>query len=767
MYYDFLLIVVSIVLGLIVRMGTSLGFVLYSLGMAIFLKCYFKFDGVRFLRNLSIGLVIGWMSLWGFHNQLATLPMGEVVEYRMKVIEINRVQGQALLEVEAGFSVEPHMRKPKIIYNYGYETDDFSTFISQAKVGQVLTVNCSLFPLKPPTNPGESDFRKIYYGKMVVAEIGEILRMETVSPPNYFDLLVVGSRIRNRLIQKMAVGLDPKYLGIAVGMGIGDKSLLTEEEERAMRNIGLSHILVVSSLHVGLLVILVDKNMKRLKLPSVITEIAIISMLFLLLIITVSKVSVAKCIFIYLAHLLGLKNNRKPFYIGSLALFAGVFLCWNPYLLYNLSFTLSLIAYIGVFYIYRYTDRPRQKIAEIWYLTFCIYIVIIPVFIRVFSGFHYMGLFISPLVMPFVEVLIGLNFANALIQYIGNLGFCSEIMNFLFRFMEMLLAISDGLGDGYLQIPYRTPSLLMALYCLLALFCIRRKWFNKRLFYSWLGLGLITLIITIGIHHYPMRVFYLDVGMGDGAVVYNGKTSILIDGGTKYQKEKIKKVMAFLGERTIDYGILSHEHNDHYGAMFELMSDNLIDVVYITPIAYEALIDKNECLGRYHKDQRLILVTEDIKMDWFSQWEFQVLAPEIIDDNKNNHSIVCLLKKESMEFLFTGDAEEAQEKLLVDKISNQVSLPVEYLKVAHHGSGTSSSESFLLAVQANYGIISVGQGNRYGLPDRRVVDRYTSMGTKLHRTDYTGCLEVKVFYPWTQTTQYKRDEELLCRIVNL
>jgi competence protein ComEC len=757
MYYDFLLIVVAIILGLVVRMGTSLGFIAYSIGMFIFLKCYFELDGVRFLRNLSIGLVIGWMSLWGFHNQLATLPMGEVVEYRMKVIQIDNVQGQALLAIEAGPSVEPRMRKPKIIYNYRYETDEFSTFISQAKVGQVLTLACSLLPLKPPTNPGESDFRKIYYGKMVMAEIGEIDRLETVSLPNHFDLLVVGSRIRNRLIQQMAVGLDPKYLGIAVGMGIGDKSLLTEEEERAMRKIGLSHILVVSSLHVGLLVVLLDKNMKRLKFPSVITEVAIISMLILLLIITVSKVSVAKCIFIYLAHLVGLKNNRKPFYIGSLALFAGIFLCWNPYLIYNLSFTLSLIAYIGVFYVYRYTDRPRQNFAEIWYLTFCIYIVIIPVLIRVFSGFHYMGLFISPLVMPFVEVLIGLNFANALIQYVGSLGFCSEIMNFLFGFMEMLLAISKRLGEGYLQIPYRTPSLLLVAYCLLALFCIKRKWFNKRLFYSWLGLGLITLIVTIGIHHYPMRVFFLDVGMGDGAVVYNGNTSVLIDGGTKYQKGKIKKVMAFLGERTIDYGILSHEHNDHYGAMFELMSENLIDRVYITPVAYEALMDKNECLSQYHKDQRLIFVTEDMKMDWFSQWEFQVIAPEIIDDNKNNHSIMCLLKKGPMDFLFTGDAEKEQETLLVDKISNQVSPPVEYLKVAHHGSVTSSSEIFLLAVHANYGIISVGQGNRYGLPDRQVVDRYTSMGTTLHRTDYAGCLEVRVFYPWTQTIQYKRD----------
>ena len=117
--------------------------------------------------------------------------------------------------------------------------------------------------------------------------------------------------------------------------------------------------------------------------------------------------------------------------------------------------------------------------------------------------------------------------------------------------------------------------------------------------------------------------------------------------------------------------------------------------------------------------------------------EFFVLAPTGKESSENNASIVMLAKLGGLTWLFTGDLEEEGEKFLV---ATYPELRADVLKVAHHGSNTSSTTTFLSVVQPNIAVISAGERNRYGHPHKDVIERFEKRGIEIWRTDKQGAI---------------------------
>lgn len=127
---------------------------------------------------------------------------------------------------------------------------------------------------------------------------------------------------------------------------------------------------------------------------------------------------------------------------------------------------------------------------------------------------------------------------------------------------------------------------------------------------------------------------------------------------------------------------------------------------------------------------------------------FDVLWPcsdNMISENAiNNNSLVCKLKYKNFSMLFTGDIEEIAEKTILAKYSkNKNILKADVLKVAHHGSKTSSTIDFLKAVKPNYAVIGVGKDNNFGHPSDITIQNLKDMGVKIYRTDEIGEIEIK------------------------
>jgi len=114
------------------------------------------------------------------------------------------------------------------------------------------------------------------------------------------------------------------------------------------------------------------------------------------------------------------------------------------------------------------------------------------------------------------------------------------------------------------------------------------------------------------------------------------------------------------------------------------------------------------------------------------------------NDDRNDSSVVVKMEFSENSFLFTGDAEEGTEK---DMILDEENLDVDWLKVGHHGSKSSSSEMFLKSVTPVHAVISVGKENRYGHPTQEALERLKSSGADVLRTDDKGTITVECSNP--------------------
>lgn len=122
---------------------------------------------------------------------------------------------------------------------------------------------------------------------------------------------------------------------------------------------------------------------------------------------------------------------------------------------------------------------------------------------------------------------------------------------------------------------------------------------------------------------------------------------------------------------------------------------------------------------------------------------FYVLWPsetDMISNNAiNNNSLVCKLIYNNFSMIFTGDIEEIAEKAILSKyVNNQEILNADILKVAHHGSKTSSIKEFINVVNPKYAVIGVGKDNKFGHPSEKTIENLNSKKVKIYRTDISG-----------------------------
>jgi competence protein ComEC len=122
---------------------------------------------------------------------------------------------------------------------------------------------------------------------------------------------------------------------------------------------------------------------------------------------------------------------------------------------------------------------------------------------------------------------------------------------------------------------------------------------------------------------------------------------------------------------------------------------------------------------------------------------FDILWPsknETVSKNViNNNALVCKMVSKKVTMLFTGDIEQEAEKAILNKYKSNIGiLKSDILKVAHHGSKTSSTKEFLEAVKPNTAVIGVGKNNNFGHPNKSVLERLKRLGCRIYRTDESG-----------------------------
>ena len=251
------------------------------------------------------------------------------------------------------------------------------------------------------------------------------------------------------------------------------------------------------------------------------------------------------------------------------------------------------------------------------------------------------------------------------------------------------------------------------------------------------------LILCCGCNSYKefLSVHIIDVGQGDCILIQTPEEkNILVDGGDENTYKIIKTYLKLNKVKKLDIVIATHLDKDHIGSLDDIITNFNVNKVYTPDQKDDSSHYYNLVKACKNKNLKINYLGKDDSIKISNDTVINVLSPSYIQDNNNQNSIVFNLEYKDMDFLFTGDCEEPNEIEIVNSFELD---NIDFLKVAHHGSNSSSTENFIKDITPSIAVISCGYKNQYGHPHKSTLDTLKKYGAKTIRTDINGDL---VFY---------------------
>ena len=568
----------------------------------------------------------------------------------------------------------------------------------------------------------------------------------------------------------------------------GERSLTAKETKDAFNSTGLAHILSISGAHFGLLLFMLFRvfrfSVKRLpynlfvRLSLYLTPSQIAAMLcapFMIAYLGISGMSIPSIrAFIMISlFLFGLLIQRKGFWLNTLLFAAVVIILIRPDSILDLSFQLSFIAVLCIGIVAQRSAKTEEDAEErqdgsiepgadskLYTLTSnllrrCSTALKISLAASIGTAplvayyFHYFSV-ISPLTNLIFTPVIGFVILPAalvlsFVSLVFNVFPLHSLIDAVTFFVLALIKNIARLNFIDIKIPAFPFILPITFYLGILGYVIARLRATKRQMlrsYSAAAIALMPVIIYIGIKAAApdgIKITYLDVGQGDSSVVElpDNKT-IVIDTGTRgFQTAGFLK---YRGIKTIDALILSHGQSDHAGGMRYLLKNFKVHEIWDNGrLVYpeDLITDMHENITHRKLQRGDIIEGKGYRVTVLHPYDgFYTLYSD--DNDENNDSIVLKVQGRKNAFLFTGDIEEEAE----DDIARlEEYLKGAVLKIAHHGSKTSTSQPFLSAVSPEVAVISVGRKNTYGHPHDETIQALD--GIEIFRTDMDGAISIR------------------------
>lgn len=249
-----------------------------------------------------------------------------------------------------------------------------------------------------------------------------------------------------------------------------------------------------------------------------------------------------------------------------------------------------------------------------------------------------------------------------------------------------------------------------------------------------------TLKVTGKLSSPFLQIKFLNVGQGDGMIILfpNGK-SMLMDGGPREASEAVLNGLVEMGIDKIDYVICTHPDIDHIGGLLDVVRSVPVGQVYDSGKGYDTRAYLEYIRLIHERRIPFTIVTEGMELPIDENVSVRVLNSGQGTFFNNNASIVIWMKYKERQILFMADVEKKVEK----RICKKYALDVDLIKIAHHGSHSSTSKRLLESTSPSYGIISYEQGNPYGHPHQSVMKRLKRFQVQLYETPAYGDIDVQ------------------------
>jgi len=243
-----------------------------------------------------------------------------------------------------------------------------------------------------------------------------------------------------------------------------------------------------------------------------------------------------------------------------------------------------------------------------------------------------------------------------------------------------------------------------------------------------------------------LKVVFFDVGQGDAIFIETPQGhQILIDGGPSGKKvlEKLQNYIPFW-DKTLDLVILTHPDYDHLKGLLSVLQKYDVKNVLWTGIEKntKTFEEWREAIGEENAQIAIAQAGQEIKAgkaEFFVLYPFEKLQGKVFKKASNDTSLILKLLFFHNSFLFPGDTTSKIERQLLEK---KINISSEVLKIAHHGSKSSSQKEFLQSVSPQLAVISVGRNNPYHHPHQEVLNNLANFGIKVLRTDEKGDIKV-------------------------
>ncbi|SFA69969.1 competence protein ComEC [Lentibacillus halodurans] len=601
-------------------------------------------------------------------------------------------------------------------------------------------------------NPGQFDYQNYLLSQGISYQIV----LDSLD-----DLACTGSsfmhtiyQLRADLVQFVQEEISP---GTAVWLNalvLGDDTQIDEETIELFQRWNLSHLLAISGLHVGLVVGLFYFFFVKLNvLTKEKAQWAVIFFLPCYALIAGGEPSVLRASTMVVLFLLAGKMNWKFSVTDVLSIVFMLLIVADPYMLYNIGFQLSFCVTLGLLLSKNWLTQTNVSFFSVLNISFVSQMMILPLQVEYFFTFQPLSILLNLLVVPYFTLFV-IPFMFFILLLAPIAGSLISYADRLFVNIHELFISSIEFINQTLYIPWVVGSIpLAAVIAYYALFLT----FMKKLEYKQLkqafkfGCCLTALITIIVIKPYisPVgNVTMLDIGQGDAMVIelpYR-KGVLFIDAGAEmtfdddYEpsenvyKQKIKPYLYSRGISHIDAVFISHEDTDHMGSLQYLAEDMSIENVIVSEYyTFSAKISD-------------VLTNNGINIVRTAQGEtitvgnqvFHVLSPARDKQSANENSLVLYTAIGGKTWLFTGDIGSDTERALTNTYPE---LGADVLKVAHHGSNTSTEPMFLEHLQPVYGLISASENNMYGHPHKDVIQSLKEANVHILRTDESGAIQ--------------------------
>lgn len=271
--------------------------------------------------------------------------------------------------------------------------------------------------------------------------------------------------------------------------------------------------------------------------------------------------------------------------------------------------------------------------------------------------------------------------------------------------------------------------------------------------HRWLTLFILFALLIFAVREWRVRpdgnvtVHMLDVGQGDSIFITGPSgQQIVVDGGPDLAAlAGIGRHMSFF-DNTIDLLILSHPHQDHLFAFPTIIKRYHVGAMLFTGMDYQQPIYQGMIDLLAEKKVSIIVADPQKDIDLGDGMKLDVIYPEplyfgIESDEANNTSVIVKLTYGEDSMLFTGDMELPEENAV---LASGADIRADILKVTHHGSKTSTSTGFLLAVDPELAVISVGAHNEFNHPSTSVIDRLKHFDIPTKMTSIDGEITIEM-----------------------